>query len=445
MSDNPLAIEITFPNIMKFAAPTIAMLLFRAFYSITDGIFVARFVGSEPLSAISIFYPVLSVMFAISAMLALGGSVVVSRQMGEGDEAAARDNFSMTICVGALIGIAVFALGTLFVDEIANFLGAKGEIHAFCREYMLSMMPFMPMLVLLMLFQSFFVAAGKPLLGMWSNVAGGIANIVLDYLFIAVFGMGLTGAGLATGTGYSLPALFGFFYFSTRRENILCLVRPTFRQKFKIFTKICVNGSSEFISNISEALTTFLFNITVVKHFGGNGAAALIIILYVQFSFSALFYGYSDGVVSLISYNYGSGQPEKIRKLLAYSLKFTAAASAALFAAAVMHEDLIVQIFAERDTPIFAIASAGLSLFSFAFLLNGTNMFAACFFNALSNGRTAAVLSFLRTLLLPSLLILILPGLGGPRAVWLAMPIAESVVLALSAWELLTNREKYGY
>ncbi len=445
MRDNPLAMEITFYNLLRFAAPTIAMLLFRALYTIVDGFFVARYVGSAQLAAISIFYPVLSVMFALSSMLALGGSVVVSRQLGEGDEPAARGNFSMVVCIGALVGVAAFVLGAMFVNPILYFMGAKPDILAYCREYMLSLMPFMPMLVLLMIFQAFFVASGRPLLGMWCNVAGGVANIILDYVFIALMGMGLFGAGCATGIGYSLPAVLGFAFFAGRGRGALYLVKPNFRHKSRILAEICVNGSPEFISNISEALTTLLFNITVIKYFGGHGAAALIIILYVQFFFAALFYGYSDGVVPLVSYNYGNRNTAKLRRLLSCSLKFVIASSAFLFALSMLLPEMIISAFASSETGVFKIAAKGLSLFSFAFVVGGSYLFIACFFSALSNGRAGAVISILRSLVLPSLLIITLPLVWGAAAVWLAVPIAETIVALVSGLMLRVYKKRYNY
>ncbi len=440
---NPLAIKISYYHTLKYTLPTIIMMFFLSIYSMVDGIFVSNLIGTEALSAINIVYPIINVIMAIGIMLATGGSAIVAKQMGEKKNEEARKSFSMIIYFAIILALIISVFGIIFIDPILIVLGASIETYTYAYDYISLIFLFTTLLMLQLLFQTFFVTAGKPMLGLITTILGGVCNIVLDYIFIAELNMGIAGAAVATGISYAIPGIFGLLYFTLNKKSTLSLIKVRFENK--ILMQACSNGSSEMVINLSVALTTFLFNIITKQLLGVDGIAAITIILYAEFLLSALFIGYCSGVSPLISYNYGEGNIANLKKLHTISLVFISIISISMFISANLLSNQIVGIFSGENRAVMEIALLGLKLFSFAFLVKGFNAYASALFTALSNGKISALLSFIRTFALIAPFIVILPSFIGVTGVWLAVPLAELVALAFSAYMLWINRKDYQY
>lgn len=298
-SDNLLGKKFDLFSLLKFAAPTVVMLIFMSLYQMVDGVFVSRIVGENALSALNIVYPVPSIIIAISIMLATGGSAIIARNMGEGKNQEAKENFSFIVLIGFILSIGFLIIGLLFIQPIIYLLGATSELYAYCYDYLFILILSAPLAMFQMLFQSFFVTAGKPHLGLFLTGLGGIANIVLDYVFIKIFGLGVSGAAFATAIGYSIPGVFGLIYFTLNHKGTLYFVKPKFRSK--VLLHCCVNGASEMVNNLAVAITTFLFNLLMLKYAGEVGVAAITIVLYAQFLMTSGFMGFASGISPIIS------------------------------------------------------------------------------------------------------------------------------------------------
>ncbi len=440
---NPLAKKITFLSLIKFTAPTVIMLMFISLYSMVDGMFVARFVSTSALSAVNIVYPMLSVIIGLGIMISSGGSAIIAKQMGEGKGEEARRSFSLLVYLGIAIGFAISVLGFIFIKPMLIFLGANNAIYSYCYDYARGLLMFVPLSMLQLLFQFFFVTAGKPNLGLVATFIGGVSNIVLDYLFIGVLQMGTMGAALATGVGFSVPAIIGLIYFTFNRKGTLYFVKP--KLDFKIIMDSCTNGSSEMVTNLSVAITTFLFNIMMMKYLGEDGVAAITIVLYAEFFLNAVFLGYSSGVAPIISYNYGDNNKEQLKQLLKISYLFIGGTSLFITAFAYLVSGNIITIFAKEGSSVYNIAKNGLSLFGVGFLFMGLNIFTSSLFTALSNGKVSALLSLLRSFVFTAGSIILLPQLLGVNGLWLAVPIAEVLALAIALFFVVKLRDDYGY
>lgn len=412
-------------------------------YTMVDGAFVARLIGTDALSAVNIVFPAVSVYMSVGIMLGTGGSAVVARQLGEGDGNTARRNFSLFMVAAGVAGLLIAAVGLVFVGPIVRALGADARVFELCRDYAWMLMWFVPMAVVQAVLQSFFVAAGRPGFGLAVVLLGGVANIVLDYVFIALLGMGMAGAALATGIGYSLPTLIGLWFFAGRRGGSIWLTRP--RLDGKILLEACVNGSSEMVTNLSMAVITYLFNVIMMKHLGVEGVAAITIVLYAEYLLVAIFFGYSSGVAPLFSYQYGKGSADKLKKLFRNSLVLTGVFSLASMLISLVFASDLVGVFAPRGSEVFDYALHGFKMFSPCFLFMGFNIFASALFTALSNGKISALLSFLRTFVFIVAAIALLPRFIGVDGVWLAVPAAELLSLAVSAYYLGKYRAVYRF
>ena len=429
-------------SLLRFAFPTIVMMVFMGLYTIVDTIFVARFVSTDALSAINIVCPVINLTVGLGTMIAAGGSAVVSRKMGAGLEQEAKEDFTLLILAAAGIGAAILICGTLWLNPILLALGASERLLPFCRDYLGLLLLFLPANVIQTVYANLFVTAGKPGLGFGLSVLAGLANILLDYVFIVLGGMEIRGAALGTGLGYLIPAAAGTVFFF-RNRGALSFVKPRWRGA--LLTESCLNGSSEMVGQLAAALTTFLFNLTMMERLGEDGVAAVTIMIYSQFLLNTLFIGFSMGVAPVIGFHYGSGNRKQQRKILSICIRFLAAASLLIFALSISGGSLVVRMFTPDTSRVYEITAAGFPVFSVSFLFCGFNIFISALFTALSNGKVSAVLSFLRTFGLLCGGILLLPRLFGITGVWMAVPMAEGIMFFVSLGCLIYYRERYHY
>ena len=440
---NGIAQEFNLISLLRFVAPTVVMLVFMSLYQMVDAVFVSKFVGENALSALNIVYPFPSIVIAVSIMLATGGSAIIARNMGEGKEKEAKENFSFIVLVGAVIGVAIATAGILFIEPLIYMLGATPSLYDYCYEYLFILVLSVPLSVFQMLFQSFFVTAGKPHLGLTLTVLGGVSNIVLDYVFIVLCGFGVSGAALATSIGYSIPGLFGLIYFAVSRKGTLYFVKPVFR--WGVLFKCCINGSSEMVNNLAVAVTTFLFNVLMLKYAGEAGVAAITIVLYAQFLMTSAFMGFSSGIAPVVSFNYGSGNVRQLKKIFKISVWVIAVVSAAVFVIAETCSDVVIMVFTPAGSEVFGLTKYGFAIFSFSFLCTGMNIFASALFTAFSNGKISAILSFLRTFVFLTACLLFLPLFWGVDGIWLAVPVAEVMALFVSVYYLVRFKKVYKY
>lgn len=425
---NVLSKEFNFKELLKFSFPSIMMMMFMSLYTIVDGFFVSRFVGAEALSAVNIVYPLINVVIAVGLMFATGGSAIVALQMGEGKRDIAKANFTLITSAAVVIAVAISVISIVSLDSVVSFLGATGSLVPLCKEYLVILMIFAPVSILQLLFQSFFVTAGRPHLGLGLTVAGGLFNMAFDYILIVPMNMGIAGAAYATAASYFIPAIGGLVFF-IRNKSGLSFSRPVLR--WKILWASCLNGSSEMVTNLSGSATTFLFNILMMKYAGADGVAAITAVLYSQFLMSSLFLGFSIGVAPIISYHYGAGNKAFLKKTFKRCAIFIGVVSFIIFGVSFGGSGLIAGIFFPSGLAVHTLAVQGLRIFSVSFLFAGINIFASALFTALGNGKISAAISFSRTFLFTLVGILGLSYLFKVNGLWIAIPFAELCTVAV--------------
>lgn len=429
-------------DLIKISTPTISMLVFMSLYSIVDGVFVSRFVGADALSAVNIIYPVINVLIAIGVMLATGGSAIIAKKIGEGKVIEAKEDFSLITLTGLIIGILFSIVCFLFFDDIIKLLGSNNEIYTYCRDYFKVLAVFAPAFILSLIYQILSVTAGSPILGLILTLIGGVANMILDYIFIVPMNMGIQGASLATSIGNALPAIIGTFYFFSKKRN-LYFIKPRF--KFNTIINTCANGSSEMIGNLATGVTTMLFNIVMMKYLGADGVSALTIVLYGQFLITAVFVGFSAGISPTLSYNYGANDTEEIRNVMKLSMLYIIISSIAMYILSVLGSEVIVSVFAPKGSSVYDIGYRGFMIFTISFIFTGMNIFSSAIFTAFSNGKVSATLSFFRTFVFIITGIILLPKVFGVDGVWMSVPIAELLSFIMSLVYIKKYSSVYGY
>lgn len=418
------------------------MMTFLSVYSVVDGLFVSNFVGSDAVAAINYIFPVFMVFGSIGFMLGAGGSALVSKTLGEGDKEKANEYFSMLVYVTAGIGVVIALAGQFAVPEIAKLFGAEGVIYDYCVLYGRVLLSAQPFFILQNIFQSFFVTAEKPRLGLIvTAVAGGI-NIILDAVFVAGFKWGLAGAAAATVAGQVFGGVFPLVYFLRRNNSLLKLGKT--RIHFKELLKSCTNGSSEFLSNVSSAVVIILYNYQVSKLVGDDGVAAYGAIGYVMMIFFSIFMGYAVGCAPLIAFNFGAKNNEELRNLFKKSLIIMAFSGLLMTGLSEALASPIIMLFG-FDGELFEMTLRGFRIYSVAFMITGFSVFGSSLFTALNNGLVSAVISFLRTLVFQIAAVMVCPVFMGLDGVWSATCFAEVLALAVTVICIFICRKKYYY
>lgn len=440
---NALDHKVTTGSLLKFALPTIISNIFMGLYTTVDGVFVSRLIGTDALSAVNIIFPIIIFSNAIGAMLGTGGNAIIARKLGEGKEEEARQDLTFLSIVMVLASIVLVLLGLLFIRPLIYFLGADEALFDYCYKYAVPSLIIMPLSIFGMMSQLTFISVGKANLGLATSVMGGATNMVLDYLLIAVCDLGIAGAAIASGMGFSVPALAGVFYFLFNRKQSLYFVRPKVRTQ--VLLKSCTNGVSEMVGNLSNGIVTILFNNILMRLAGSNGVAAITIILYAHGILSSAFMGYSFGIAPMISYNYGKQDEKQLQSIYRISLRMIALTGIVIFFVSQLGANLLVGIFAGTNKAVFDLAVSGFRMFAVCFLFMGFNTFSSAMFTALSNGKISATLSIMRNLIFIVAVTLLLPLVIGINGVWLAIPAAELLALVMTVYYFQKMKNVYHY
>lgn len=434
--------EINIKNMLVFTVPTMVRMIFVSMYSIVDGIVVSNYVGSLGLSAINIVYPVLNVCMALAFMMAAGSSAIIGKKLGEGrtHEANRFMSLSVILTVSGIIALAVIFLQ--FDEQIYMMLGSDEEMLPYCIEYGTIMVAGGPFWALQVIFQSYLVTADRPRLGLGLSICAGLLNIVLDILLVGALGWGMQGAAIASVAGMIIAGTVPLTIFFSKK-SVIYFERPEWNGNEVL--KSLGNGSSEMVSNLASAITTTLFNLQMMELIGEKGVAAISAILYLQFIFVAIFFGFTSGIAPVISYNYGAENKDNIKKLFNISAKIVAAFSLSMFIIAEVLNRPLSMIFASQDPILLELMVYGFRIIAISVLFSGITIFSSGFFTALNNGKISAVISMLRTFVLEVGALLLLPVFMGIDGVWWALPIAEILAALVAVYMLMKYRKVYGY
>ena len=438
-----LSEKFNYKKLIRFTMPSIIMMIFISIYSVVDGVFVSNFVGKTPFTAINLIMPVYMLLGAIGFMVGTGGSALVSKLLGEGKTEKANSVFSLLIYASLIVGAAISLIVFIFIEPISRLLGAEGEMLDCCVLYGRILLPFMAIFILQNEFQSFLVAAEQPKLGLWITVAAGCTNILLDALFVAVFPFGLAGAAVATAISQTVGGVIPLFYFFYAKKSVLRLGKAKFDGG--AIVKTCTNGASEMMTNVSLCIVNILYNFRLMEIAGYDGVAAYSVIMYVNFVFMAIFFGYSIGSSPIVSYHYGAGNTDEIKSLKKKSFTIIAASAFLMTLLAEVLAYPLAKIFVGYDEALLKMTTRGFMLYSLSFLVMGFNVLGSSFFTALNNGGVSAAISLSRTFLFQILSILFLPLWLKLDGIWLSVVVAELLSISVTAFFFINQRSRYHY
>lgn len=438
-----LSDHFNYSKLLRFVFPSIIMMVFTSIYGVVDGLFVSNFAGKTSFAAINLVMPFVMILGGIGFMIGTGGTALVSKILGEGDNQKANRVFTMMIVFTLLLGVVLSGVGVLAMPWVSDFLGATEEMMPDCILYGRIVTGFTVEFMFQNVFQSFLIAAEKPKLGLLATVLAGCTNMILDAVFIAAFDWGVAGAAIATGISQCVGGIFPLIYFARKNSSLLRLTKT--KIEIKTILNACGNGSSELMSNISSSVVSMIYNFQLMKYIGEDGVSAYGVLMYIQFIFIAIYVGYSIGCAPIIGYHFGAQNHGELKNMLKKSTLLSAISGLVLTVLAMLLAHPLAKIFVGYDAELFSLTKHAFRIFAYAFLLAGFNIFTSSFFTALNNGAVSAAVSFMRTLVFQTSSVILLPVLIGVDGIWWAISVAEVFAFILSAVFLFAKRKKYHY
>ena len=452
MSRIKLSEHFNYGKLFRFVLPSIIMMVCISVYGIVDGFFVSNFVGELQFAALNLIYPFIMILGSVGFMLGTGGNALVAKTLGEKNSERANRIFSMLVYTTIVLGVLLSILGIIFAKDVAKLFALsetslspaeKEELIAYCAQYSRVIFAALPAFMLQNTFQGFFVTAEKPRLGLYVTMAAGSANILFDALFVAVFEWGLLGAAVATALSQVLGGVLPVFYFSQKNDSLLRLGKTSFEGKTLV--KVCVNGMSELMTNISLSVVSILYNAQLMKIVGIAGVSAYGIMQYIGFIFIGVFIGYSVGSAPIIGFHYGAENSAELKNIYKKSLIIMSVFGAVMTLLACVFARILASVFVSYDEALLDLTTKGLRIYALSFIPCGINIFASAFFTALSNGGISLLISFARTFVLQIIAVLVLPIFFGLNGVWFSLVTAEGITLILTAALFILERKRYRY
>lgn len=432
-----------YKKLLRFTLPSIVMMIFTSIYGVVDGLFVSNFVGKQAFTAVNFVMPILMILGSVGFMFGTGGSAIIAKAMGEEKYEEARRYFSMFVYAAGILGIVLSGLGFIFLRPVAALLGAEGTMLELGVRYGRIILLALPAYVLQYAFQTFFITAEKPHLGLKVTVLAGVTNIILDALLVGVFRFGVEGAAAATAISQCVGGIIPLIYFARKNSSALQLMKTGFNGR--VLGYACINGSSELLSNIAMSLVSMLYNVQLLRYAGEEGVATYGVLMYVSMIFLAIFIGYSMGTAPIVSYHYGAANTDELKNLRKKSIVLIMISAVFMFVLSELLAHPLAMIFFAYDADLQQLTERAFFIYSFCFLFAGFGIWSSSFFTALNNGPVSAIISFLRTLVFQVAAVLMIPLLFDVDGIWLSIVLAEFAALVVGVLFLIALRKRYQY
>ena len=431
-------------RLLRFTAPSMLMMIFTSIYGAVDGFFVSNLVGKTAFASVNLIIPYLIILGGIGAMLGVGGSALVAKTLGEGDIPRARRYFTMMMLL--MLGTSIFStvIGIALLRPVAYLFGATDAMIGDVMIYGSICLLFNTALQAQYTFQSYMIVAGQPNLALWAVIAAGVTNMVLDYLFMAVFNMGIAGAALATGASQLVAAVIPLVWFLSKHNRSALRFCKT-KLELRPMLNACINGSSEMLSSISASVTGMLYNLQLMNYAGEDGVAAYGVVMYAAFIFLGVFSGYSQGSSPIMGFHYGAQNHTEMKNILKKSIGILSVAAVILTAIAMLFARSICSVFVGYDDSLLDMTTRAFLICATPFLVMWFNIYTSAFFTALNNGPVSAAISFMRSLILPVICTIVMPMIWGLDGIWYSLAGSEILSIAVSMTFLLGMRKKYAY
>ena len=415
-------------TILRYTIPSVVSMWVFTIYTMVDGIFIGRYVGPLGLAGVNITMPLINLTFAIGIMIAVGSSTLIAIHYGEGDWTAGNKIFTTAVYSLLTCGILISLIITIFIDPIIYFLGGNDILYPYIKDYLRIIILFCTCYMTGYALEIYIKVDGNPVYPTLCVVTGGIVNILLDYIFVVLFHFGIKGAALATGLSQvtTTSLLFYYIFFKTKRVKFTKITYSIFN-----LLKIMKVGFAEFLAEVSTGISIFVFNLVILKQLGESGISAFGIIGYISSFITMTMIGFNQGVQPILSFNLGAKEYKKISQIMKISFSILALLGIFFYTIINIFSLNIVTVFLSEIKDI-SLTQRALTIYSFAYLICGFNIFIAGYFTALDRVKLSTIITSLRGIVLLITLILLLPKLFGTPGIWITVFGTELLTLVVS-------------
>ena len=422
-------------TILLFSLPSIGMQIVDNTYQVADGYFISNYIGEAAFEAENLIFPPLLIVMYVGLMFGTGASALISRALGEAHREKANAILSMTMLALAAIGLLLSAALYFLLPDVARWVGASDALLPNCVTYGRVLSLFMPFQMLSIAFHPLLITAERPGLGLVTTIANAAANILLDWLFVAVLGWGMEGAAVATGIAWTISAVIPLVYFSNRNHS-LHFTRPAL--DLAALGQTVYNGASEMVDAVAYAVVALIFNLQMLRYLGEDGVGAYAVSEYVGGLFSAVFYGVSMSIVPVVGYHLGQKNKAELHSLRRNGHVLMGLLGLAMTGLCMAMAEPISRFFVGYNTSLSALAAHALRLVSLSFLLGGITTYSSSYFTGLNEGGASLIIAAVKGFVGPLAAVWLLPLLIGVDGLWLSLPMAELLaavsVLACFLW-----------
>lgn len=423
---------------LKVVLPSIIAMLITGIQGVIDGLFLGNYMGDSAMASANIASPFLQILMGITMVISIGGTAFISRTLGVNDLPKAQDIFKSCFIALSVSSICIILSAWFYSDQFAILFGASDTLLQGASDYIRVIGIFSPFVMFYVLFSFTNRVIGKPHLLFLASIACVVANITLNYLFIAVLELGMTGAGLATGLSYSLGFLINLKPILSKNTVV-----NVFNGRFhwKLLGVLLFNGSSEGITSISTAISVWVFNLTFMYYYGDSGVASFTIVNYIAQFITTLLFGMGDGVTPIIAYHYGANLQERIEKTMKFAVLGNFLVGICACLSVQIWGEALIRLFADGNGELISMTLSGAKIYALSFLLSGFNILISAYFTAKGDAINSVIVSSSRGLVFILIGIFTLPSFFDVTGVWLVVPFAEVVTLGISFY-LLSKQSK---
>lgn len=426
MQDNVLGTEKISKLFIKFSIPAILSLTIAGVQTMVDGIFLGNFVGTNAMASVNIAAPFMQLMIGMNLIIGIGGASYIGRSLGEGQVKRAQDIFKSACLFMIGLSIVILVLGFTFSHQLASFLGANDVLLADSSTYIKILALFAPFIGLSFILGVFVRCIGKPNVYLISSVASLFANIILNYVLIKQLKLGIVGAPIATGLSFTTSFLIAAIPF-IKKSAVLNFFTGKFN--WKLTGQLLYNGSSEGVSSLATAISTFVFNMAFMRIAGEVGVSAFTAIGYISLFASLIVVGVSAGIGPVISYNYGAQLHDRVKQMMNISCKMAIIMGSALVVLIFLFGKYLIMMFVSDNQAVLDLALHGSKIYAFTFFFNGLNILFSGYFTSIGDALSSIIVAVCRGMIFILLGISILPQFIGISGVWMTVPVAEVLTL----------------
>lgn len=421
----------------KYLLPSISATLVTSIYILADTMMVGRGVGAVGIAALNLLLPVFSLFFGTGMMFGVGGSVLFSISRGRQEETMCRRYFTAALMLALLVGAFYGTAFQIWFEPVTAFLGRNESMDLFVRQYGRILIAGAPIFVCSSFFQAFVRNDKEPKRAMAAVIAGGVSNVILDYVFIFPMGMGMAGAAAATVLGSLITVVILLTHFVSP-ANTLKLTR---RFGLREMRASAVNGASSFLVEMTGGIVIFLFNRQLLSYVGDLGVVVYGIVSNSALIAASIFNGISQAAQPVMAINFGAGKRERVEETRRRALKTAAAAGILFTAIGLFCPQVLVYAFVEPTEEIIAMGVTAVRIYFLSFLAAGANVLFATYFQSVLKPGFAMAICMLRGIILNGAFVFLLPMFFGVNGIWAAMTATECLTLLCALIMLKEGRK----